>query len=443
MLTDLKTFKAALEQLEVDRGVPRAKIIEAIEMALAAAYKKEYGKKDQIVRAYFDFEKGNVRFEQIKIVVDESMIKSEEELEEEARIREEKMREAKEKGEEYREDRREEEEIPAAGDDEEAPRKVRFNPERHIMLDEAKKIKKGVKPGEELVFPLEYKEEYGRIASQTAKQVIIQRIREAERESVYDEYKEKEGEVISGIVQRVENRNVFLDLGRATAILPSDEQVRGERYRIGERIKAYLLLVEKTARGTNMYLSRSHPRFLTKLFDIEVPEIANGVVEIKAVAREAGSRSKIAVFSNDPNVDPVGSCVGQKGIRVGTIINELGGEKIDIIEWSEESESFIAHALSPARVLDVEIRETQKEAAVTVADDQLSLAIGRAGQNVRLAAKLTGWKIDIRSREGESVAKADEEGATKVEESSEEQPKKKDTPAESAEKQEEEKSSKE
>lgn len=414
MLTDLKTFKAALEQLEVDRGVSREKIIEAIEMALAAAYKKEYGKKDQIVRAYFDFEGGAVRFEQVKIVVDDSMIKSEEELEEEARIREEKMREAKERGEEYREDRREEEEM-IQGEGDEVPRKVRFNPERHIMINEAKKIKKGVALGDELIFPLEYKEDYGRIASQTAKQVIIQRIREAERESVFDEYKKKEGGIISGLVQRVENRNVFLDLGRATAILPADEQVRGERYRIGERIKAYLLLVEKTARGTNIYLSRSHPRFLTKLFEIEVPEIANAVVEIKAVAREAGSRSKVAVFSNDPNVDPVGSCVGQKGIRVGTIINELGGEKIDIIEWSDEAEAFIAHALSPARVLDVDIKETHKEAAVTVADDQLSLAIGRAGQNVRLAAKLTGWKIDIRSREGASVAKADEEGQTQVE----------------------------
>jgi len=416
MLTDLKAFRAALEQLEVDRGIPREKIIEAIEMALGAAYKKEYGKKDQIVRAYFDFNNGAVRFEQVKIVVDSSMIKSEEELEEEARIREGKMREAEKRGEEYREDRKEEEDIPKVGEGEDAPRKVRFNPERHIMIDEAKKIKKGITAGEELVFPLEYKEEYGRIASQTAKQVIIQRIREAERESVFDEYKEKEGEIISGIVQRIENHNVFLDLGRATAILPSDEQVRGERYRIGERIKAYLLLVEKSARGTNIYLSRSHPRFLIKLFDIEVPEIANGVVEIKAVARESGSRSKIAVFSNDPNVDPVGSCVGQKGIRVGTIINELGGEKIDIIEWSEEPEAFIAHALSPARVLDVEIKESRKEAAVMVADDQLSLAIGRAGQNVRLAAKLTSWKIDIRSREGQSVAQADEEEETQVEE---------------------------
>lgn len=415
MLTDLKTFHAVLEQLEIDRGIPREKIIEAIEMALAAAYKKDYGKRDQIIRAHFEAETGGVKFEQVKIVVDESMIKTAEEIENEIRERErdaqEKMAQGAEDGyEKEKNPEKEEEELREDG----APRKVRFNPERHIMIDDAKKIKKDIKPGDELVFPLEMKEEYGRIASQTAKQVIIQRIREAERESVFSEFKNKEGEVVSGIVQRIENRNAFLDLGRTTAILPQDEQVRGERYRIGERIKAYLLLVEKTPKGTNIYLSRSHPRFLTKLFEIEVPEIANGVVEIKSIAREAGSRSKIAVSSHDPNVDPVGSCVGQKGIRVGTIINELGGEKIDIIEWSDEPKTFIAHSLSPAKVLDVEVKENRREAIVTVSDDQLSLAIGRAGQNVRLAAKLTGWKIDIRSRAGESIAQADEEGATNV-----------------------------
>lgn len=413
MLTDLKTFHAALEQLEVDRGIPKEKIIEAIEMALAAAYKKDYGKRDQIIRARFDADTGGAKFEQVKIVVDESMIKSEEEIEEEMHERERIAQEKMAKG-EYQEKEREAEREEEETEDG-VVRKVRFNPERHIMIDDAKKIKKGIAPGEELSFPLEAKEEYGRIASQTAKQVIVQRIREAERESVFSEFKTKEGEIISGIVQRIENRIVFLDLGRATAVLPADEQVRGERYRIGERIKAYLLLVEKTPKGTNIYLSRSHPRFLTKLFEIEVPEIASGVVEIKSVAREAGARSKVAVASNDPNVDPVGSCVGQKGIRVGTIINELGGEKIDIIEWSDESEAFIAHALSPAKVLDVEIKEGRREAAATVSDDQLSLAIGRAGQNVRLAAKLTGWKIDIKSRAGESMAQADEEGETKLE----------------------------
>ncbi|OGZ28216.1 MAG: transcription termination factor NusA [Candidatus Niyogibacteria bacterium RIFCSPHIGHO2_01_FULL_45_28] len=278
------------------------------------------------------------------------------------------------------------------------------------MIDEAKKIKKGVGAGEELIFNLESKGDYGRIAAQTAKQVIIQRIREAERESVFDEFKKKEGGIISGIVQRVENRSVFLDLGRITAILPQDEQMRGERYRIGERIKALLYLVEKNPRGTNLYLSRTHPQFLVKLFEMEVPEMASGVVEIKNVAREPGARSKIAVFSSAPGIDPVGSAVGQKGVRVSTVIAELGGEKIDIAEWSDDPEEFVSNSLSPAKILDVEIDKKTKTAMVTVAEDQLSLAIGRGGQNVRLAAKLTGWKIDIRSRKGESIAQATEEG---------------------------------
>ncbi len=278
------------------------------------------------------------------------------------------------------------------------------------MIDEAKKIKKGVKSGDELIFDLETKEDYGRIAAQTAKQVIIQRIREAERESIFDEYKEKQGEIISGIVQRIEGGNVFLDLGRITAILPREEQIRGERYRLGERVKALLFLVEQGPRGINLYLSRSHPRFLTKLFEMEVPEIANGAVEIKGITREPGSRAKIAVFSNQEGIDPVGSCVGQKGVRVGTVISELGGEKIDIIEWAEEPAVFIANSLSPAKILEVEVKPKTKEAKIMVAEDQVSLAIGKGGQNVRLAAKLTGWKLDIRSRAGESIVKATEQG---------------------------------
>lgn len=397
MLSDLKNFQAALEQLEAERGIPKDKIIETIEMALAAAYKKDYGKRGQIVRAKFDLASGKTEFWQVKIVVDESMLKPEEEAptlaEGEVGIPT-PSAEPEDVG----------EEPPTA------ERKVRFNPERHIMADEAKKIKKGVKPGEELVFPLETKDDYGRIAAQTAKQVIIQRIREAERESVFDEFKSREGNIISGLVQRVEGKNVFLDLGRITAILPQEEQIRGERYRIGERIKSLLYLVEKTPRGTNLYLSRTHPQFLVKLFELEVPEMAAGTVQIKNVAREPGARSKIAVASLTPGIDPVGSAVGQKGVRVSTVIGELGGEKIDIIEWSENPEVFVANSLSPAKVLDVEINEESRTAEATVAEDQLSLAIGRGGQNVRLAAKLTGWKIDIRSREGETVAQASEAG---------------------------------
>ena len=402
MLSDLKTFQAALEQLEAERGISKEKIIETIEMALAAAYKKDYGKRGQIVKAKFDVSSGKTDFWQVKIVVDESMLKPEEVSEESDTA------EAETPSDEPRRYARKDEEEEEGAPTEE--HKVRFNPERHIMIDEAKKIKKGVGAGEELIFNLESKGDYGRIAAQTAKQVIIQRIREAERESVFDEFKKKEGGIISGIVQRVENRSVFLDLGRITAILPQDEQMRGERYRIGERIKALLYLVEKNPRGTNLYLSRTHPQFLVKLFEMEVPEMASGVVEIKNVAREPGARSKIAVFSSAPGIDPVGSAVGQKGVRVSTVIAELGGEKIDIAEWSDDPEEFVSNSLSPAKILDVEIDKKTKTAMVTVAEDQLSLAIGRGGQNVRLAAKLTGWKIDIRSRKGESIAQATEEG---------------------------------
>ncbi len=387
----------------MERGIPKEKILETIEMALAAAYKKDYGKRGQIVKAKFNSKSGKTEFSQVKVVVDESMLKTDEEIAaEEQGLEETSEKETLEKLSITKEE--------DLGGQEETVRKVRFNPERHIMLDEAKKINPKIKPGEELVFGLETKEDYGRIAAQTAKQVIIQRIREAERESIFNEFEGKQGQVISGIVQRVEGRNVFLDLGRATAILPREEQVRGEHYRLGERIKAYLMLVEKNPKGPGLYLSRSHPRFVSKLFEIEVPEIANGTVQIKDVAREAGSRSKIAVASSEEGVDPVGSCVGQKGIRVGTIISELGGEKIDIIEWRENPEEFIAKSLSPAKVLEVVLTPDRKEAKVTVAEDQLSLAIGKGGQNVRLAAKLTGYKIDIRSRSGETVASASEEG---------------------------------
>lgn len=372
---DLKSLQASLEQIGAERGISKEKIIETIEDALAAAYKRDYGKKGQIIKAKFDIKTGDTSFSQIKIAVDESMLVE-----------------------------KPEEEIDGQED------KIKFSPEHHIMLEEAKKIKKDIKTGEEIIFLLETKKDYGRIASQTAKQVIIQRLREAEKQSVYDEFKNKEGELISGIVQRIEGGNVFIDLGRITAILPKEEQIRGESYRLGERIRSLLLSVEETPRGINILLSRSHPKLVTRLFEMEVPEISGGIVEIKNIAREPGSRTKIAVASNQERIDPVGSCVGQKGIRVGTIISELGGEKIDIVEWSSQSSQFISNALSPAKILDVEIKEKTKEAEVMVDEDQFSLAIGRAGQNVRLAAKLTGWKLDIKSREGKSIAKVTEEG---------------------------------
>ncbi len=372
-MLDLKSINAAVEQLQEERGIPKERIIGAIEDALAHAYKKDYGKKGQVIKAKFDLASGKVDFYQVKKVLDESMIK------------------------------------PAEEDEEEGDERVQFNEEHHILIDDARKIKRGASPGDELVFPLEERGDYGRIAAQTAKQVIIQRIREAERESVLQEYGQKSGDVVAGSVQRIERGNVFVDLGRGTGFLPYDSQIPGEHYRQGERIKAYLESVEEGPRGVNIRLSRTNPHFIAKLFEFEAPEIASGTVEIKAVAREAGNRSKIAVVSYDENIDPIGACVGQRGVRVATVINEIGGEKIDIIEWSENPKEFITQALSPAKVLSVELDQEHREARVKVAEDQFSLAIGRGGQNVRLAAKLTGFKIDIVSPSSEMEAAPEEE----------------------------------
>jgi N utilization substance protein A len=302
----------------------------------------------------------------------------------------------------YSQDRFKEEEEVKKG------KKVRFNPEKHIMLNEAKKINSKIKAGEELETTLDTKKDYGRIAAQTAKQVIMQRIREAEKESVFNEYKSKEGEIISGIVQRIEGRNVFLDIGKTLGLLPREEQVQGEFYRPGQRLKVYVLKVEENPRGSMVFLSRAYPKIISKLFELEVPEVSSGQVQIKSIAREAGSRSKIAVSAEAERVDPIGSCVGQKGTRVMAVINELGGEKIDIVEYSPDPEKYIANSLSPAKVLEVKIMPKNKALAI-VPDDQLSLAIGKDGQNVRLAAKLTGWKIDVRASDAENVEVTEEE----------------------------------
>ena len=377
---DLKIINSVINQLEEDRGIPREKTIDAIESSLATAYKKEYGKRGQIVRAKFDINSGKTEFYQVKIVVDKSRVKMEDE----------------EKDKEIEITEKKEGDLPTETKMAEDER-VRFNSEHHILLEDAVKIKKDSEIDGELIFPLESKDDFGRIAAQTAKQTIMQKIREAEKVSVLNEFGQRQGEIVSGTVQRTERGNIFVDFGRATGLLQYDEQIKGERYKQGERIRAYLYSVEESPRGVFLRLSRANPKFLEKLFEIETPELNNKTVEIKAIAREAGSRSKIAVASNDEYIDPVGSLVGQRGVRVSTVMSELGGEKIDVIEWSEDPARFIEDALSPATILSVKINKNEKKAIVEVDEDQQSLAIGKGGQNVRLAAKLTGWRIDIKS----------------------------------------------
>jgi N utilization substance protein A len=384
-MLDLKRIHSVLGEFEI-RGISKETMLEAIEAAMATAYKKEYGKRGQVVRAKLDMDTGSVSFEQVKTVVDDSLVYFEEEGEEEGAPRRE---------EEAREDGRE-----------------RFDTEKHMLLEDARKIKRDVALQDEIVFPLEPQDDFGRIAAQTAKQVVIQKIREAEKLSILEEFGHKKGEIVSGVVQRVERGSLYIDLGRATGVIPYEEQIPGERYRPGERIRAYLTAVDEGFRGVYLRLSRSHPKFLIKLFELEAPELANGTIEVKGVAREPGSRTKIAIASLDPHVDPVGSLVGQRGVRVSTVMSELGGERIDIIEWSEDQSAFIKEALSPASVLEVELKEDEHRAIVTVSEDQQSLAIGRGGQNVRLAAKLTGWNIDIISLGGDAVAESDGEGVS-------------------------------
>jgi N utilization substance protein A len=367
---DIKEFKSAIEQIAEEKGLSAEKIIDSIESALAAAYKKDYGERGQIINAELDQESGGVKFSRAQLVVDENMIYSEEELE-----------------------NMQDHEI---SEESEGDEKVRFNPERHIMLEEAQEINAEIKPGEELITPLEPKKDYGRIAAQTAKQVVMQRIREAEKETVFDEYKDKEGELVSGVVQRIEGRVIFVDLGKTIGVLPKEEQVRGEFYRPGQRLRLYVLGAEKKTKGPSIVLSRAYPKMVSKLFELEVPEINAGQLAVKAIAREAGSRSKIAVEAIDENIDPIGAMIGQKGTRVMAVINELGGEKVDVIPYSEEPEEYISNAIAPAKVSQVKIMP-KNTALIIVPDDQLSLAIGKEGQNVRLAAKLTGWKIDVRS----------------------------------------------
>lgn len=379
-MLDLKTINSVLGEFE-ERGITKEVMVDAIESAMATAYKKEYGKRGQVVRGKLDMNSGTVTFEQIKTVVDDTMVRFPEEGEEIEELP-------------HHHPHHDREEEVAEG---ELPR---YDAEKHMLIDDARRIKRDVSLGDEIVFPLEPQDDFGRIAAQTAKQVVIQKIREAEKLSILDEFGHKKGEIVSGIVQRVERGAIFIDLGRATGIIPYEEQIPGERYRPGERIRAYLYAVDEGFRGVYLRLSRSHPRFLIKLFEMEAPELASGSIEVKGIAREPGSRTKIAIASVEAHVDPVGSLVGQRGVRVSTVMSELGGERIDIIEWSEDQTAFIKESLSPASVVSVELDEADHRAKVTVSEDQQSLAIGRGGQNVRLAAKLTGWNIDINSTGG-------------------------------------------
>ena len=371
---------AAIEQIAKEKGLQPERVMNAIETAIAAAYKKEYRKRSEVIRATFDIKNGDLSFVQVKTVVDPNEVRIVEEAPEEEK------KEEKEHGHFHHKEEEQEEEglLP------------RYIPDRHIFLEEAKMIKPDTVVGEELEFPLESHSDFGRIAAQTAKQVVLQSLRDAERASVHEEYADKEGEIVSGIIQRFDRGNVFIDLGRAIGVMFRNETIPGEHYRTGERMRFLVLAVQNDVRHPGIVLSRSHPKFVQKLFELEVPEIADGTVEIKSVAREGGSRTKIAVYSKEEGVDPVGSAVGQRGTRVMAVTNELGNEKIDIIEWSEDPEKFLANAISPAKAVRVEVGE-RREAKIIVSDDQLSLAIGKGGQNVRLAVKLTGWKIDIRA----------------------------------------------
>ncbi len=405
---DIKSFQRALSQIAETRGISPEVIIGTLEAALATAYKKDYGQKGQKIKAKFNQVSGDAQFWQLKLVVDESMLYTQEEID---ALKEKKIMPS--------------EDFDRVIEGQEAPKKVVFNPEKHIMINEAKKENPKIQLGEELEIPLPSKQDYGRIAAQTAKQVILQKIREAEKDVIASEYRSKEGEIISGVVQRIEGNIILIDIGKTLGILNREEQIPGEFYRQGQRLKFYILKVEDTPKGSVVLLSRVYPKLVSRLFELEVPEISSGTVVIKSIAREPGYRTKIAVASTESGIDPIGSCVGQRGTRIMAVINELGGEKIDVIQWQEDPEKFIANALSPAKISGVKI-EDKNTATVFVSPEQFSLAIGKDGRNVRLAANLTGWKIDIKPDE-KTEAKSE---AKKAEEKSESESKKEEKPEE-------------
>ncbi|MFA6551512.1 MAG: transcription termination factor NusA [Patescibacteria group bacterium] len=368
-----------------EKGISLEAVVEAISAALAAAYRKDFGQKNQNIKVDFDLETSTSKVYDEKTVVED--LPPEEESEQQ--IVNSELPSSAEAA-----DTADKQEMEELGEDGEEKR--RFNPRTELQLKDALLIKADAKIGDIIRTDLEAPAEYGRMAAQTAKQVIIQRLREVERTNLMDEFKDKEREVITGVIQRREGRVVLVDLGRTAGILTPEGQVPGERYETGQRVKVYVEEVRSGAKGPEIVLSRTSDEIVRKIFMLEIPEISNGLVEIKSIAREAGSRTKIAVAAADNNVDPIGSCVGQRGARIQTIIQELGGEKVDIIEYNEDAAKFVIAALAPAKIINVEINEKEHMAVAFVAADQQSLAIGRGGQNVRLAAKLTGWRIDIK-----------------------------------------------
>src|SRR3989339_1481315 len=381
----------AIQALCDEKNLSYEAVLETVETALAAAYRKDFGNKQQNIKVKFDPETGAIKAWDVKSVVADVAEDVLEKAQEEAAARREKARE------EDREITPEElEDLP------------RFNPKLELMLTAAKEVDKKAKVGDILEIKLEVGGEFGRMAAQTAKQVIIQKIREAERGLVFEDFKKQENTIISGTVQRVEARKILIDLGKITGILPNEEQIRREHYRPGVRMKFFVLKVEMSVRGPEIILSRASSKMVEEIFRQEIPEIESGSVEIKGVARDAGWRSKVAVATSDQTIDPIGSCIGQRGSRINTIIEELGGEKIDIIQFSENTEEYIAKSLSPAKVLRVELDEPNKIASVYVAADQFSLAIGRSGQNVRLASQLTDWKINVKEEGGTQELSSDE-----------------------------------
>lgn len=425
-------IQAAIQQICQEKNLSEDVVLRAIEAALAAAYRKDFGNKLQNIITEFDPKTGETKVFDVKTVienVDEVEEATEEEKAKEEKKKTKKMKEEvggnfaaafalalaeKQAEEEAGKGKIEEEKSEPAQksflaeeigefDDEK-----KFNPKTEIQLNDAREIDPKYKIGDEIVTPLEVPGEFGRMAAQTAKQVIIQKLREEERLKIFEEYKGLEHTLIIGTIQRREGRNVFVDIGNAVAIMPPEEQVDRERYNVGNRMKFYLKSVDQGARGSMIVVSRADNELVRFVFEEEIPEITTGSIEIKSIAREPGNRTKVAIASNEENVDPIGSCVGQRGSRIQTIIGELNNEKVDIILWDENPAKFITNSLSPAKVANIEIDQENKSAKVTVNEDQLSLAIGRGGQNVRLASRLTEWKIDI---VGEGGVKPPKEGS--------------------------------